>query len=315
MVYLRVTGRAIVNVHSANAEGAVGNYAGLSKMFVVRRTQGGYEVVEDVVVSGNMLKHWHAVRMVEYLLEQNYPKLCEHCKRFVMYRSPRQLSSEYEFVESCAIEDVHGFLQPDTAIRRESIAKFSFLIPIEEMRSEYSAITHNRVFVNEKGQIPREEQAMMVFKREHASGVYGFLAAMDLAYVGRPLADPTKAIPLNDRKVRARAAVVALADVLTGRFGAASARALPAVRVVELVAAVSDKPMPNLVHGFYRDYLEESARILLACGSGRQLRVFAYGEAPAKVLQARLPGGVVTVAESPYEALVEAASVVEQWLK
>ncbi len=46
MVYFRASGRMIVNNHSANTEGAVGNYSALSKMFVVRRRNGGIEVSE-----------------------------------------------------------------------------------------------------------------------------------------------------------------------------------------------------------------------------------------------------------------------------
>ncbi|MEM2168007.1 MAG: type I-A CRISPR-associated protein Cas7/Csa2, partial [Candidatus Bathyarchaeia archaeon] len=61
MVYVRVTGRALINIHSANAEGAVGNYMALSKMFIIREKGGGYEVSEEPVISGNMIKHWHAV--------------------------------------------------------------------------------------------------------------------------------------------------------------------------------------------------------------------------------------------------------------
>lgn len=315
MVYLRVTGRAIVNVHSANAEGAVGNYTGLSKMFIVRRTQNGYEVSEDAVISGNMVKHWHAVRMVELLKEMGYKSLCESCSRFVMYRSTMDLDSEYEFIEKCAIEDVHGFLQAERTIRRESVVKFSFLVPVEDLRSEYQAITHNRVFVDERGAIPREQQAMMVMKREYASGVYGFLAALDLAYVGRPLANPSQALSLNERKIRAKAAVQALADLLTGRFGAASSRALPIFKVVELIAAVSDKPLPNLIHGFYRDYAEESARILASLKDARRMRVYAYGDAALRPLQKALPKEVVVASESPHSAIMDAASVVEEWLK
>lgn len=315
MVYLRVTGRALMNVHSANAEGSVGNYTALSKMFIVRRVSGGYEVSEDVVVSGNMIKHWHAVRMVELLKEQGYQNLCDNCSRFVMFRSTMQHNSEYGFIEACAIEDVHGFLQPQQTIRRESIAKFSFLLPVEEMRSEYLALTHNRVVVDEKGATPKGEREMMVFKREYASGLYGFLMSFDLAYVGRSLADPSKVIQLSDRKLRARAAVLALADVLTGKFGAAAARALPAIRVVELIAAVSDNPIPNLIHGFYSDYVEESARILSALSGRKQLRVYAYGDRPVEQLSKMLPQGILTVAESPYGALLDVASVIEQWLK
>jgi CRISPR-associated protein Cst2 len=319
MVFVRVSGRAIVNVHSANAEGAVGNYMGLSKMFILRRTSNGYEVTEDAVISGSMLKHWHAIRMVEVLKENGYSSLCESCKRFIMYRSTMDLNNEFEFIKTCAIEDVHGFLQPDASIRRESLVKFSFMLPVEEMRSEYAAVTHNRVVLTEEGKIPAEEQAMMVFKREYGSGLYGFLVSMDLKYVGRSLADPEnkeKTLGVDDRKIRAKVAVLSLADVLSGRFGASIARALPAIKVEEILCAVSKSPIPNLVHGFYKDYLEESARILRALSSsGKQLKVYVYGDKVKEILKSTVPENIVSIEESAYSALVSAAKVTEEWLE
>ncbi len=320
MTYVRVTGRAIVNLHSANAEGAVGNYMPLSKMYIVRRTGSSdkpYDVMEDIVISGNMIKHWHAIKLVERLRDIGYDKLCSHCKRFIMFRSPdKDPKSEDEFIERCAIEDLHGFLQPDQQIRRESITKFSFMIPIEDLKAEYAAITHNRVVLDEDGKIKGEE-AMMIFKREHASGVYGFSCTMDLYYVGRPLANPDNlVIDGEERKLRAKTALLSLADVLSGRFGAASSRALPVMRTTELICAVSKQPLPNLVHGFYYDYVEESMRILKASidsGLIRDLKVFIVGELMKETLS-ELPEGVVEVCLSPIEALTKAAEVVEDWL-
>ena len=319
MPYVRVTGRAVVNLHSANAEGAVGNYMALSKMYIVRRTgnsESPYEVTEDIVISGNMIKHWHAVRTVERLLEAGYGGICDYCRRFIMYRSPdKTVPNEQEFIRRCAIEDLHGFLQPDQQIRRESIVKFAFMIPVEDMRAEYAAVTHNRVVLDETGKIQAEE-AMMIFKREHASGVYGFLTAMDLAYVGRPLANPTQVVINGDeRRIRAKAAVLALADILTGRFGAASSRATPIMRTTELICAVSKQPIPNLIHGFYMDYAEESSKVLVASlksGLVRDLKVFAYGEGPAKALSGEELS--VEVTDSPMDAVVKVAEVVEEWL-
>jgi len=318
-MYVRVVGRAIVNLHTANAEGAVGNYMALSKMYIVRRTDDPskpYDVREDVVVSGNMLKHWHAVKVVERLKELNYGGLCNYCSRFIMFRSPdKTITSEEEFIKKCAIEDLHGFLQPDQQIRRESIVKFAFMLPIADLRAEYAAVTHNRVVLEPSGKIQAQE-AMMIFKREYASGVYGFACTMDLAYVGVPLANPIQpVIGADDRRLRAKVAMLALADILTGRFGAASSRALPVMRTTELICAVARQPLPNLVHGFFRDYAEESARVLKAAlGSGlvKDLKVFVVGR-PAEALK-ELPEGVLKIVESPVEAVVKAAEVVEEWL-
>lgn len=316
MVFLRLTGRLIINVHSANAEGAVGNYMGLSKMFVVRRTANGFDVAEEPVISGNMIKHWHAVALVELLKSWNNGALCESCKRHVMYRSTLGLDDEIKYIEKCAIEDVHGFLDAKKQIRRESLAKFSFLIPVEEMRAEYTAVTHNRVVVDEKGAVPAEEQQMMVMKREHASGIYGIACSMDLAFVGRSLADPNKAIKDDERKLRAKAAILALNNVLSGQVGAVQARALPIVRAIESICVVSRKPVPNLVHGFYSDYADETARLLATMrtkgmvGDG-DIKVLVVGKKPVVALTS--VGVQFTEKSSVVEAIAEAAGVIEKW--
>jgi len=321
MVFLRLSGRALVNIHSANAEGAVGNYMGLSKMFLVRRASSGYEVSEDVVISGNMLKHWHAINMVERLKSMKRGDLCQYCSRHVMYRSPITGKDEFEFIKRCAIEDLHGFLQPESQIRRESLIKFSFMMPVEERRAEYEAITHNRVVLTPEGKIPSEEAEMMVFKREHASGIYGFLVSADLAYVGRCLSDPdnsSKTLNIEDRKSRVKAALLALSDLLSGRFGAASSRALPAVRVSELLCAISRDPLPNLIHGFYMDWATESVKVLsLYVGGGvGELKVLAAGEGPKQAISgAEKLKGVAEVFDSPFDALSRMVEVALSWMR
>jgi len=342
MPYVRVTGRAIVNLHSANAEGAVGNYMALSKMYIVRRTgnpERPYEVTEDIVISGNMIKHWHAIKTIERLVKDGHEDdLCELCRRFVMFRTTLPENDEANIIQRCAIEDLHGFLQAireERAVRRESIIKFAFMLPIEELRAEYTAITHNRVVVTRSGYVPsreearklfKAERAMEVFKREYASGVYGLACTMDLAYVGVPLANPiieengkfrpNIVIDKNKRKIRAKTTVLALADILTGRFGAASSRATPIMRTTELICAVSKQPIPNLIHGFYMDYAEESSKVLsasLKSGLVKDLKVFVYGDKPVEALRAEeLP---IEVVGSPMDALAEVARVVEEWLE
>lgn len=313
MVYVRVTGRCLINVHTANAEGAVGNYMALSKAFIVRRTDGGYEVQEEPVISGNMIKHWHAVATTETLRSWGYNAICDSCKRHVMYRSILRLNEEYEYLEKCAIEDLHGFLDTEKQMRRESIIKFSFMIPIEEQRSEFSSITHNRVDVKPDGSVGEE---MMVMKREHASGIYGFLCSMDLAFVGVSLANPDKKLPQNDRKIRAKAAITALMDILSGRFGAAQARAVPIIKTIELICIASKKPIPNAIHGFYKDYAEETASIMktaISQGLVKQDEIkIAITGRPIEIFKAEsIP---MEEAKTASEAVAKILEASERWL-
>jgi CRISPR-associated protein Cst2 len=330
MVYVRVTGRALINVHTANAEGAVGNYMALSKMFIVRRVGGGYEVSEEPVISGNMVKHWHAVATVETLKNWGYGALCDECKRHVMFRSVlgrmAGCKDEFEYLQKCAIEDLHGFLDVATNIRRESIVKFSFMIPMEELRAEYESVTHNRVVVMPGGNLPSREEArqrygveeaMGVMKREHASGLYGFLCSMDLAFTGISLANPDKKLPPDERKIRAKAAIAALTELLSGRFGAAQARASPIIKVTELICIASKKPMPNAIHGFYRDYAEETAGIVKvaldqALVKPDEIRVAVVGEKPVIAFKERAIK--VEEAKAMPEAIAKIMEVSDKWL-
>jgi CRISPR-associated protein Cst2 len=318
MVYVRTTGRALVNIHSANAEGAVGNYMALSKMFIVRRMEGGYDVSEEPVISGNMIKHWHAVATTELLKSWGYDKkICDNCKRHVMYRSILNKNKEFEYIEACAIEDLHGFLDTQTNVRRESIVKFSFMIPVEEQRSEYSSITHNRVFVDEEGKIPKEEQAMMVMKREHASGIYGFLCSMDLALAGVSLANPNEKLPPDERKIRTKAAIAALADMLSSHFGAAQARALPIIKMIEFIGVASKKPIPNIVHGFFMDYAEETASIIKTSieqglVKNDEIIVVTVGEKPKAILKGA--NIVIHDVKTVSEAIAKLMEASDKWL-
>ena len=319
MVYVRISGRVIINVHSANCEGAVGNYISLSKMYLVKRVpkESGYDydIVEENVISGNMFKHWHAIETIDILNSMNYDKLCEMCKRKVMYRSTLNLPSEIEYIKKCAIEDLHGFLDTTSNVRRESIVKFSFLIPIEEGVNRYAAVTMNRVAVTKEGKI--DEEAMMIFKREHASGIYGFSCILDLYYVGRAISDPSKVIDNNERKIRAKAAILALSNILSGRFGAASARSLPIIRTYELICVVSKKPIPNLTHGYYFDYIDDNAIRVKALIDGKyvsvdEIRVFVLGDRVYEKFKDI--GNVVEKCNSVEEVMSKLAEVVESWL-
>lgn len=305
-MYLKLTGRLIINVSSLNTEGAIGNYISLSKAFIVRRTSNGYEYVEAPVISGNMIKHWHAVLLVDHALSNNYDKICDTCRRKIMFRSAIKRNSEFEYIQNCLIEDVHGFLKPDQQIRRESIAKFSFLIPVEELEVKYSTITHNRVVTNEKGEVTKD---MMVFKREHESGVFGFNIVVDLAYIGRAQSDPTQSLDKNERITRARLVVKALADLLSGNFGAAQARALPIVKLEELIALLSSMPGPNLVHGYFKDYAEETFNIIKNYYINGNAKVYVLGERLKKIVPKEIKGKVKFVA-----SITEAFSDIEESL-
>ncbi len=284
-MFVRFAGRLLINVASLNAQGGAGtNYVEITKVPVVLRDDDGKLIVEEApAISGNMMKHFHFVNFVELVKDSecNGNKLSQYDLRFVAYRFKEDkektvlgnevdLNNESTIIENFATADIHGYLTPTRPpYRRESLIKFSFVIPCEETIKDafdISAVTQNRVVIDETGKIEgtREEQAMMVFKRQYASALYGFASTFDAYYVGRPLSNPNE-IAVNDskeRRERVKLAILAYINLLGGRFGANTSRGLPALDVDELIAVVSEKPVPMAKHGFYSDYIDETIRII-----------------------------------------------------
>ncbi|MEM4291990.1 MAG: hypothetical protein QXR50_04660, partial [Archaeoglobaceae archaeon] len=66
--------------------------------------------------------------------------------------------------------------------------------------------------------------------------------------------------------------------------GASLSRAFPAAKVEELIVASSEEPLPALVHGFYKDYAEQTARILKAYKglSNSHIAVNIYAREPQR---------------------------------
>jgi len=208
---------------------------------------------------------------------------------------------EAELVSGCSLCDVHGFLaikgkedekegkgggagrkgrgepegqksgerKEESPARRESLVKFSFAVPPEELvaggrslaRLKFP-ITHNRV----------SPKHMMVFKREYGTLELAWQATLDLASVGRSqlVRDAGGGLWLGrllveDRCELARrgvAAVLAFKALMGGWLGSSTSRALPIAKTRELVAILAAKPIPVPPHPFYMDYASELAELL-----------------------------------------------------
>lgn len=267
-MYVRISGRLIINVASLNAQGTVGNLVELTKVHMVRSGINNRELIEVPAMTGNSLKHWHFAHFIkEYKkLRGDNAMLCDDCIRGVGFRTRQKLGNdEANYIKRCAGEDLHGFLMPDLQVRRESLVKFSFLLPVEDMRDRaIDTVTHNRVVVTEQGRI-EGEAAMMLFKRQYSSNTYGFSATLDLGLIGVRLysADKKPVIESSEeRKERAKAALIAFIPLLSGMFGANTARSLPVEKVKELLVISSKKPLPLPVNAIYVDYVEKSLQVL-----------------------------------------------------
>jgi CRISPR-associated protein Cst2 len=322
--YVRVAGRFRVNVAVLTGAGTMGNYNMHTTVRVV--AEGG--VYEVPALTGNALKHWHSVHAAEQYQALGGSNLNEYCMKGVGLRGKgldgRDATDECEAIADLC-NDLHGFLIPDKQIKRDSLVKFAFAVPIltrEELElAQKFAVTHNRV---DPFKSPRETE-MMVFKQEYSSARYGFSASLDLGLVLTPLySDCAKNKPpvdknkFNEEKtLRMRAAVLGLFSALGGGVGARAARALPIAHLDEVVVAVSRFPIPALVHGSYPDYVEKSLDVLSAFAKvhgNRQTHSGASGSSPASGaitivcygVNCNAAGGLNVVNVKSFSELVEA---------
>ena len=304
MTYVRVSGRFVAQLSVLTGSDNIGNYNTHAVGKIVVDTGSGFKAYDVPVLTGNAMKHWHAVYLARAYESLGGSMINELCRAGLGLRGYKvdatldnlnQAGSETEAIEDVC-NDLHGFLitrRGEAQIKRDSLVKFSFAAPVLdtnvlEFVSRFSVV-HNRVDPvtqrpqgKSQSQNQQEEQKtqQMVFKQEYStSPLYGFNVVMDLSYVCRPMYESGSVNKCNDDEVlkRKKAAVLALLYMFTG-VGSKQARALPVSEVVELMAAVSDSPIPNLVHGSYRDYAEKSLDLLKAYAksTGKQVYVVCY---------------------------------------
>lgn len=289
MTYVRLTARVEVQVSGLSGLGAIGNY---NQIATAKILHGGV-LYEVPVITGNALKHWHAVYAAEAYQALNGTNLNELCKRGIGLRgytvdstlkSLKAVKDECEAVKDFC-NDIHGFLSPqeNKPVKRDSLVKVSFAVPVLEEGNLKAvakfAVQHNRVVPPTVNVEQKEGKGMMPFKQEYGTGLYALALRMDLAHIGSPLFDQCDVkLESEERKRRAKAAVLALLPLLTGA-GSKQARALPIATVREVLVAVSERPVPNLIHAAYPDYCEKSIDVLSAYleGIGGEAKLYFYG--------------------------------------
>ena len=325
MAYVRATARVEVQVSALSGLGAIGNY---NQVATARVLNGGV-LYEVPVITGNALKHWHAVYAAEAYQALGGSMLNELCKRGIGLRgytvdstlkNPKPVPDECEALKDFC-NDVHGFLSPqeEKPVKRDSLIKVSFAVPVLEEGNLKAvskfAVQHNRVVPPTVNVKQREGEGMMPFKQEYGTGLYAVALRMDLAHIGKPLFDECQAVlDSNEKKRRAKASVLALLSLLTGA-GSKQARALPIASVREVLIAVSQSPIPNLIHAAYHDYCERSIDVLSAYlkGVGGTANLYYYGNG----CDAQKAGRQIVFkkADTLQELMEAVVEDVESWIK
>lgn len=299
--YLTLAAKVQLNVHDLNNEAVAGNVTDIRLISFLNEEN---DVIEAPAVSGRMLKHWHYECMRKIIgSRKNGISLCSSCEIGEPLRpgflieegDSKKLTQktpldEKAIISNCAICDVHGFLiaqegnsgkssedgsgsakrtQKTQGIssRRNSRVLFSWLLPVIGTEPLRNQVIHSRV-TSRAFQDEGEKSSQMIFSKSYASGLYGFVSALDLKRIGFSEFNlknlPEHAfIDRATRKDRMEIAIEAYRLMLTGQMGASLSHALPHAKPVELLVCYStDGPIPFPVSPIYRNYIGNTIGIL-----------------------------------------------------
>jgi len=293
-MYMGVGVKLVLNMHDLNNERA----EEIRRIpLIYRDGKGEWQVVEEAVaISGVMVKHWHFAYMVALGNKDENVGFCDYCKRFEAIRvlSGTQ-GTEKDLIDRCAGEDVHGFLRAKPPLRRESLARFSWMLPLfnEKAMKTFGLSTPFRVLQHSRNvrEIPEKapdevRQAQMPYPRSYANGVYGFVSTLDLDHVGHSFISQ-ESIDAKKVVARKKIAVQAYVPMLTGAMGASLARALPVSEVLEVVVVTCAKPIPAPVHPIYPDFVGENVSLYTGIDKVMETDVTMYAWSMERKIESR----------------------------
>jgi CRISPR-associated protein Cst2 len=260
--------RVVMDMHALNNEGNESNRLMTRQVGIVTPVQGedganGYERFTVNAISGDMNKHIFADAFRNIALDLGLP-VCPACQAL----DPARMMGNDDFQEymgtkpavqdvidrllTCAVDDVCGIMitgAGGTSIKRKSAVEFGWTVGLPEIteveefihaRHAIMRLTRTRVD-RDADEAARQEAAeerqrnigQMVFNRPASSGVYAFVAHLDVAAVGFNDASQMYPAHVQDRELRLRAAVMALAQTVLHPKGALTSTQLPHVVDVE----------------------------------------------------------------------------------
>ncbi len=263
--YLSLAARLVLNVHDLNNEGSIGQSLDIRQIRMV--DESGNPLEEMPAVSGRMMKHWHLEHMRREALNSNL-SLCPTCSAGQPDRQT-DATDELAAIQSCVICDAHGFLSTakvPNAPRRTSPVSFSWLLPQIGTKPEGKQVIHSRVATGTEASAGSEDTAQMIFNKSYASGLFAFVASIDLGRIGNTIDNR----PITDNRTgRQKLAVQALLPICLGAFGASQSHALPHAKCTGLLAALSktEKPIPNLISPIYSGGFTDSISLLQSLGN------------------------------------------------
>jgi len=295
-----------LNVHDLNNEAVAGNVTDIRMMEFI---DNNGKLVEAPAVSGRMLKHFHLAFMRDLELREQNPRLCGVCQageparpgyvdftnnriKAGFYDTNGKEISEDQGIINCLICDVHGYLYPEkrekktAPPRRNSRAMFSWLLPVlvssegevfKEIETTSKQVLHARHSKQEELQIGNKTMpAQELFNKAYASGMYGFVSAVDLERIGYLESQLKSVLQDDDWKHRAEISIKAYQFMLSGALGASLSHSIPHADCKEvLVAIAEDGPLPFPISPIYPRYAQKYIGLLGI--KTRKIEVYTFG--------------------------------------
>lgn len=294
-----ISARVSMAAQALNNEGSRNNATIPRQVDVV----SGTDIVQVNAVSGDTIKH----SFVDYLKAAITDRsgsvgdvpLCDACRR----GDPNRLNGVREFqdfvkqgsakadngavvqalIQRCTVDDVAGLLvtQGNRNAPRRSTVQFGWQLGVPE-RVRTGRYTHVKLVPADPSGSGDESANLgqNIFTKPASSGVYAFVAMLDLSRIGWN--DITMQREISDRAWRARgsAALTALFHTVAMPGGAQRNTQLPHVLDVQGALAVSVARMPPVIYSpLAEDFVDQMARIAMAFGrSGSEHFVLPFGD-------------------------------------
>ena len=288
--------RVVMDMHALNNEGNESNRLMTRQVGIVTPIEQenggpGYGRFTVNAISGDMNKHIFADALRNIALDLGLP-VCRACQAL----DPARMMGNPEFqafidekpsvdlvidrLLDCVIDDICGIMitAGGMSIKRKSAIEFGWTVGLPEI-TEVQEFIHARHAITRVHRTRLDRDAdedarkdasderqrnigQMVFNRPASSGVYAFVAHLDIASIGFNDASQVYPEHVQDRDLRLRAALMAMAQTVLHPKGALTSTQLPHVVDVEgFVSMSSTAAAAPLISPLADQYIERSEDI------------------------------------------------------
>jgi CRISPR-associated protein Cst2 len=267
-----LSARVVMDMHALNNEGSESNRLMTRQVGIVTPAYNENGIVEGYgrhvvnAISGDMNKHIFASIFRHLAIEHGLP-VCNACKALIPDRmmgnedfdgfvksNPKNTAGIIERLLTCAVDDVCGIMitAHKASIKRKSAIEFGWTVglPNNTHTEEFIHARHDPNNLTkakatrdsskeEKDEAEKQKGAnlgQMIFNRPASSGVYAFIAHLDVCAIGYNDSTQTY-IDDAERTKRLEVALLALTQTLLHPKGALTSTQLP--HIVELEGFVS----------------------------------------------------------------------------